>query len=656
MHPTSQPTSTSGTETPTSGPSGPWTRRRGRSPGAWAVLVVLGLVTAFLVVFGTLAVVRAGEALPGTFVAGTDVGGLGRDDVRVAVQDLVEARQTATVDVTAAGQSFSFTPGTEGFAGDVDATVDAALAAGRDGILGFPGHITATFGDEREVELQGAPIEAAIARFVDRVAGEVDQELFVGAVRVDPETLEVDARAPRDEVVLDVDASVAALTAVIGDPDPPPVEFPAEITAPPTDQAALDDAVARAQRAVSDSLVLTANGGAAVLSPSEIATVLRTREQDGRLTLVANRKALAEVIAPDLPAVEVQPTDATFRVNAGLTTFDDQGSVTWSPRPADVGVVPSQTGELYDPKVAAAQVGPLLDGGVREAELELPTAEADLTTAEAEALNVNQLIGTFTTYHSCCQNRVTNIQRIADIVRGEVLEPGETFSINDHVGQRTRAKGFVADGVIIRGELEEQVGGGISQFATTMYNAAFFAGIPILEHSAHSLYISRYPLGREATLNYGTIDLRIENDTSNGIYIHTSYTDESITVSLFGNNGGRQVTANMGQPYDYRDFDTRTRGTAELYEGQQRVVQEGADGYKVTVQRVIRGGGMDRTENIVTTYSPKPRVVEYGTRPRPAPPPPPPPQDDGGQGGTGSGGQDGGGDGNGGSGGGGGSG
>lgn len=622
---TSPPTSTDSTRS--SGPGGPWTTVRERTPGGRTGVVVALVVLAMLLVLLGIAWARAGEPLPGTFVEGTDVGGLGEQDLRAAVSELVRVRQEVTIEATAAGQQFPFTPGADGYGGDVDATVDAALAAGRDGpLFGLFRHVTASFGSERHVELQGAPIDQAIADFVAEVAAEVEQDLSVGAVRVDPATLEVQAEAPRDEVVLDRDAARQALAEVIGDPTPPPVELPTEITSPPTDQAALDDAIARAQRAVAEPLVLTANGGAITLAPGEIATVLRTDEQDGRLTLVADQAALDEVVAPDLPDVEVQPVDATFTVDSGLTTFDDQGSVTWTPRPAQLSVVPSEAGALYDPEVGTAQVGRLLDEGVREAELELPVTPADLTTEDAEGLGVDHLIGTFTTYHACCANRVHNIQRIADIVRGQVLRPGESFSVNDFVGQRTIEKGFVADGAIFRGEIRDEIGGGISQFATTMYNAAFFAGIPILEHRAHSLYISRYPLGREATLNYDSIDLAIENDTEHGLFIHTSYTDTSITVSLFGDNGGREVTANMGQPYNYRAFDTRTRPTAELPRGSQRVVQSGADGYQVTVERVIRGGGVDRTEQIVTTYQPKPQIIEVGTADPPPPSPSPEPE------------------------------
>ncbi len=594
-----------------------------RPPRAWlrpAAIGLAGAVGAAVVLFGGLAVARAGEALPGTTLEGADVSGLGEQDLRAVIDDLVAARRDAEVQVEVAGQQFTFSPGEEGYGVDTDATVQAVVSAGRWGPLGLGGHVSATFGDERSVTLTERAVEDTVRTFVQQVVDQVDQQVHPGSVRVNAETLEIETTAPRDGVEVDVDGSVDAVLDVVGDPDPPVVQLPATVTPPPTDDAALRDAVTRVEEAISQDLVLTANGGSTTLTPTEIATVLRTEERDGRLRIVADQEALANVLSEDLPRLEVEPRDAAFRPVSGFTTFDAQGAATWTPRPAEVEIEPSTPGARYNPEQAAEQVGGLLDNGVHEAELELEVVPADLTTEQAENLNIDHLIGTFTTYHRCCQNRVRNIQRMADIVRGAVLRPGEEFSINDHVGKRTIAKGFVADGVIFNGEIRDEVGGGVSQFATTMYNASFFAGIEILQWQAHSLYISRYPLGREATLNYGTIDLRIANDTSNGIYIHTSYTGESITVSLFGNNGGRTVRATSGSPYDYRGFDTRRRSTSDLYRGEERVVQSGSQGYKVTIERIIEGGGKNETETITTVYSPQPRIIEVGT----ADPPPEP--------------------------------
>ncbi len=198
------------------------------------------------------------------------------------------------------------------------------------------------------------------------------------------------------------------------------------------------------------------------------------------------------------------------------------------------------------------------------------------------------LVSEFTTYHSCCQNRVINIQLIADTIDGAIVQPGETFSINQHVGQRTTGKGYVVAGAIIGGEIVYEgspinIGGGTSQFATTLYNAAFFGGYEDVYHKPHSLYFSRYPLGREATLSWPGPDVIFRNDTGTPVRIDTSHTSTSITVRLYGNNEGREVTAGITGWATSRDGGT------------------------VTVSRTIRlANGNSETEYWRHTYNPMP--------------------------------------------------
>ncbi len=180
-----------------------------------------------------------------------------------------------------------------------------------------------------------------------------------------------------------------------------------------------------------------------------------------------------------------------------------------------------------------------------------------------------RVIGEFTTYYTCCQSRVVNIQLIADTVDGAVVEPGDTWSLNAFVGQRTVEKGYVAAGAIVGGELvccdhPDNIGGGTSQFATTLYNAIYFAGLEDVAHKPHSIYFSRYPLGHEATLGWTTPDVVFRNDTEYSLTIETSHTGTSITVELIGANGRRSVESSVS-------------GSATT-----------ADGGTVTVTRVIR--------------------------------------------------------------------
>ncbi len=198
------------------------------------------------------------------------------------------------------------------------------------------------------------------------------------------------------------------------------------------------------------------------------------------------------------------------------------------------------------------------------------------------------LVSEFTTYHSCCQNRVTNIHLIADAVDGAIVQPGETFSLNERVGKRTTAKGYLPAGAIINGEIvccdsPINIGGGTSQFATTLYNAVFYGGYDEVYHKPHSLYFSRYPLGIEATLGWTGPDVIFRNDTGTPVRIDTSYTSKSITVRLYGNNEGREVTSNVGGWATSRDGGT------------------------VYVSRTIRyANGTTETERWRNTYNPMP--------------------------------------------------
>jgi VanW like protein len=199
---------------------------------------------------------------------------------------------------------------------------------------------------------------------------------------------------------------------------------------------------------------------------------------------------------------------------------------------------------------------------------------------------VPKVIGQFTTYYGCCVNRAYNIQLMARSVDGTVVQPGEVYSLNGQIGQRTEAKGYKRAGAIIGGELYccdhwLNVGGGVSQFSTTLYNAIFFAGLEDVEHRPHSMYFSRYPMGREATVAWPGPDVKFENDTPWPLTIDTSYTATSITVKIIGANGGRKVKAGRS-------------GNATS-----------ANGGTVTVSRVITfADGSQQTEYWTWTYKP----------------------------------------------------
>jgi vancomycin resistance protein YoaR len=172
----------------------------------------------------------------------------------------------------------------------------------------------------------------------------------------------------------------------------------------------------------------------------------------------------------------------------------------------------------------------------------ITTVPPERTTAQARAMRITELVSEFSTPYACCQPRVTNIKRGAAIMDGTIIPEGGTFSLNEVLGERTSARGFVAAPQINAGRLEDAVGGGVSQIATTMFNAAFFAGLNLVSHTPHEFWITRYPPGREATVSWGGPELIVENDWPAAVLVKATATDEGITIRLYSSKLGRRVT------------------------------------------------------------------------------------------------------------------
>jgi vancomycin resistance protein YoaR len=237
--------------------------------------------------------------------------------------------------------------------------------------------------------------------------------------------------------------------------------------------------------------------------------------------------------------------------------------------------------------------------------------EAERSTAEVRALGIRERVSEFTTYYPHADYRNVNIGRAAEIVDGTLLEPGETFSLNRTVGERTAENGFTEGFVISDGILREDLGGGVSQLATTLFNGAFFAGLEDVEHKPHSFYIDRYPVGREATVAWPTVDLRFRNDTDHGVLIETRHTPSTpasqgaITVRMWSTKVW-DISARTGDRYAYTSPDTR------YLEGEDCVPNTGYSGFQIVVTRVFRRAGEEavhHTERFHTTYIPSDTVV-----------------------------------------------
>ena len=253
-------------------------------------------------------------------------------------------------------------------------------------------------------------------------------------------------------------------------------------------------------------------------------------------------------------AVERAPVDATFR-----------------PVGDGVEVVPDKAGRAVDvPATAKALLAAAVSPGQRAADLVVRTAEAERTTADAQAMGIERRLSSYTTLYAGTPDRITNLQVAVSLLNGALVAPGGTFSFNDRVGERTTERGFRSAPVIIKDEYDEAVGGGVSQVATTVFNAAWEAGLKIAERNPHSLYISRYQLGRDATVNYPDLDLRFINDTPNWVLVGAASGGAGITVSIYGGGPERRVESGEGSM-------TET-GPAPIRRTKDPTLPEGRDG------------------------------------------------------------------------------
>jgi vancomycin resistance protein YoaR len=594
-----------------------------------------GLLALALIGLAILWGIQAGQVLPNTTVAGTDVSGMTEDEVRSTITPLAEARRTDPVGFTFEGRTIEVTPEEVGYSIDADATTQAVLARGRQGLPGDIAERIRSLRTTRDFALVDDYDAAEVTSWVSDLAADVDREITSGSVTVDPESLEVEVVMPTGSVEVRQSETAASLIEAMLSPGPDELALPADTEPQEVPDEDVQAVAAQVERAVADTLTLSSGDETLELSPRDVATIIEVVEQPtatgATLELMVTADAVSDVVSEeDAARFEQQPRNARYLVDrAPPVTFDTQGSVSFQPVSANVEVEPGRDGTRFDPELAAEQITELLRAGDRGGDLRLETIEADFPTQLAEELRPSHLLGTFTTYHPAGQDRVVNIQKLADEVDGVLTLPGEQFSINETSGRRTCERGYRPAGTIVRGELTDTCGGGTSQFGTTTLNAAFFAGVQLDQWKAHSWYFSRYPMGREATLNYPELDVRFTNNTDGAVIVKTSYTAGSITVSLYGQPIASSVSASHGSPTNRTTPGEERRTTNELFEDQERVVQSGFGGFTVQVVRTIDLlEGETVTETIRTVYVPQDRIVEVGTRSRPTPPPEPDPEPD----------------------------
>lgn len=357
-------------------------------------------------------------------------------------------------------------------------------------------------------------------------------------------------------------------------------------------EPAINDAAIEAMRtgdaakALDNPITLKAkNNVTATLNKPEISQFTSIEKKEGKLKLAVDANRAQELLAERSEGADVPGVNAKISFNGN-----------------EKQVTPSENGEIIDWEPTMKDFDKRVTGDDREWDATYKPDPAEFTTEDAKKATFNDTVGEFTTEgYSAASGK--NIELVAQQVNGAVVNPGETFSLNGYTGPRGTAQGYVESGIIIDGHSGSAVGGGISQFATTLYNAAYFAGMEDTAHTPHSYYISRYPAGREATVYEGAIDLQFTNTFNTPVRIETDFGGGKITVRLKGTKTVDVESVNNGR---WANTDPQPMSVP----GSDCSPSSGAPGFTTSDTRIIKdlGGKELSRETTTTVYDPQPIV------------------------------------------------
>ena len=557
----------------------------GRSPGLLAAIIAGSVLLVLVVVVYLVDLLStSGEIDRHTTVAGVEVGGMTPEQAATALteQALPSYEEPITIDVH--GVPTDITPASAGLTPDLAATIEAVGTRSANPFVRLTSYFTST-----DVPLSAQVDDVALTAFLDGVAAQTDVPPVEGEVAIDGVT--VRTVEPVIGRSLDVPASVTAVSVAWTGGGPTAVNglvLPVAASPVRANPDKVQAASAEATTILSGPLRITGSDAVFEVPVTDIAaaTTVRPDDADG-FTVIVDAPALRGPFTGAVEATQSAPVDAGISIQDGTSVI--------------AAGVPGRT---VDWAATEANIGPALRSAGRDAAVVYTETQPELTTEKLQALGIKEVIGEFTTGGFAAASG-ENIRVVAEKVDGAIVQPGATFGLNEFTGTRGTDEGYVPAAIIQEGALATAVGGGISQFATTLYNAAYFAGMGDVTHTPHSFYISRYPEGREATVFDGEIELAFSNDYPTGVLIQTDWTDGDITVRLWGT---KHVEVES-QTTDRFNFTTpqvivKPYGTSCSPSG-------GSTGFSVVNTRIIRDltGAEIRREDFTTVYNGQQNVI-----------------------------------------------
>ncbi|GAA3514359.1 VanW family protein [Aeromicrobium panaciterrae] len=534
--------------------------------GRNVLLGVLGLVAALYVAGYFL----TGARMPANAtIGGVDVSGMSPSAARAAVDEALTPRIANEIVLSHEKVEFRVKPADAGLSFDLDRSVDEA---GGHRSWNPKDMVGLLFGDHETapaLDVDDAKLQSVIGTIGESINVEVvEAQITFPKAKPTPREPKAGLVVARDDA-----ADVIKDAYLVTDK---PVKVPTVVVEPAVDSDGLADAMKTiAEPAVAGPVTLAVGDKNVSLPVTAYTPALVVQVQDNVLKPYIDPKKLAEPLTSSVTGIGKKAVDATVKIENGKPV-----------------VVPGKEGVGLQPEEMAQKLLPVLDktGAERKIAITAKVVDPLFTTEDAKALKITERISSFTTRFPYAEYRNINQGRAAELINGTIIEPGETFSFNKTVGERTVANGFVTGTVINGGVFREELGGGVSQVATTTYNAAFFGGMDDVEHHPHAFYINRYPVGREATVYFGNLDLRWKNSTKYGVLVRAW-----VVKSTPGSQGQMHVELWSTKVYDVKAGQSARRNfrsPGTQYDDTKRCVpQDPIQGFDIDIYRTFYQGG-----------------------------------------------------------------
>jgi vancomycin resistance protein YoaR len=540
----------------------------------------------------------------GITIAGVDVGGMTAEEATQTLEQRAADLADDPIVFTAGNEAITLRPRRLGIQSDWDAAVAKALDES-DGFILFRGY------KRLSLRVGGSEIEAAVAaqpelmsRQIDRLAARIDRAPREAAIVL--EDLQPVVAPAATGVALDRDAAAAVLLAALGGFERGQrVALPTTVAEPKVTADQLQPVAQRVRTALSGPVSLSFRKTSVRIGPAKLASFL-VLPSGGTSELAIGGDAATKYFSNIARSLDREPENARFTLTNG----------------GNVKIVPAADGRALDVKATERSLlTAALSPTARRGDLVVETAKPRITTEAAKGMGIVGVVSSYTTTYGGDPNRLHNVELVSQLLDDHLIAPGQLFSFNETTGERNADRGFLEAPVIINGELENGIGGGVCQVSTTVFNAAFEAGLSIEERTNHALYISHYPTGRDATVNYPDLDLKFKNDTGHWLWIRTFVGSGSLTVNIYGTPVDRRVEFETAPLEVTGPIPVLKVEDPELYVGEKYVEDSGEPPRRVSVRRIVYtpDGEVLYDTTWHSTYDAEPRIVHIGTKPKPAP-------------------------------------